>query len=202
MPTFVGSSKAGLASTRIPPAHATARCLGGHHVRRDVGRHRELDGRGLCVSHSRDQGGNRRGIHNGRRPIVLGVPLGAGAAHVVELRPVRVDQAPQCPAEFGKIRGKARGLGEGARLRLLIGASHGGSHFASIARTVLARGRAGDRPVVLGLRPGKKTARLANALCVKASWRGGQSVRQRLIRQYRSISPYPPLLSLIRRHAR
>jgi hypothetical protein len=79
----------------------------------------------------RDQRGNRRGIHPGARRVMLRVPLGAGPAHVVALRPVRIDQAAQRSAEVGKIRRKARG-----GRPLLMGASHGGSHFASTACSV------------------------------------------------------------------
>jgi len=88
----------------------------------------------------------RRAVPNG----VLGAPLGAGAAHVVELRSVRIDQASQHPAEVGKIRSKARSLWTGARVRVLIGPSHSGSHLAStIAHRsrVLLLGRALFAPI-------------------------------------------------------
>jgi hypothetical protein len=81
--------------------------------------------------HSRLRQRQRRAF----RDRVLGAPFGAGAPHVVEFRPVRIDQALQRPAEVGKIRGKARSFAAGARVWVLIGASHGGSHIVSIGHT-------------------------------------------------------------------
>jgi hypothetical protein len=77
------------------------------------------------------QCGNSGGMHRRRRRVVLSVPLGAGATHVVELWPVGVNEAPQHPTKLGKIRCKAQRLGAGTPLRLLIGNSHSGSHLAT-----------------------------------------------------------------------
>src|SRR6516225_3692805 len=54
-----------------------------------------------------DKGGHRL-IRNGR-PVVLGVPLGTGSAHVIELGPVRIEQASrQAVRELGEIGQYAR----------------------------------------------------------------------------------------------
>src|SRR6478735_4092155 len=43
------------------------------------------------------------------RPVVLGVPLGTGSAHVIELGPVRIEQASrQAVRELGEIGQYAR----------------------------------------------------------------------------------------------
>src|SRR5215470_4655113 len=50
---------------------------------------------------------NRHGVEGGGSGIVLGVPLGAGTAHVVELGAVAVEQAPgQVPEDVGEVGGK------------------------------------------------------------------------------------------------
>jgi hypothetical protein len=101
----------------------------------------------------------RRALRDG----VLGAPLGAGAPHVVELRPVRVDQAPQRPAEVRKLRGKAWSPAIRARLWVLIDGSHSGSHIVSIERTC-SRGvsptlKASRRPLLFWSgRPGGPSA--------------------------------------------
>src|ERR1700730_14445631 len=52
-----------------------------------------------------------------RRPVVLGVPLGTGSAHVIELGPVRIEQASrQAVRELGEI-------GEYARRHAVCGAA-------------------------------------------------------------------------------
>jgi hypothetical protein len=84
------------------------------------------------------QHGNRGDIHSGRRRVVLGVPLGSGATHVVALRPIGVDEAPQHPPKFGKIRGQARS--PGLEQPLLKGGSHDGSHFDSTNPGALCSG--------------------------------------------------------------
>src|SRR5262252_8904695 len=54
-----------------------------------------------------DKGGHCL-VRNGH-PVVLGVPLGTGSAHVIELGPVRIEQASrQAVRELGKIGQYAR----------------------------------------------------------------------------------------------
>ena len=76
---------------------------------------------------------------DGRRRIVLGVPLGAGAAHVMALGPVGIEQASQRPAEVGKIARQGRALRVGARLRLLDQGLFMADLIACVLRNVLAR---------------------------------------------------------------
>src|SRR5712691_4119889 len=55
-------------------------------------------------------------IESGGSAIVLGVPLGAGTAHVVQLGPVAVEQAlGQVPEDVGEVSGQTLGLAAGGQ---------------------------------------------------------------------------------------
>jgi hypothetical protein len=58
-----------------------------------------------------DANEGRHRLEVGGRPVVLGMPLGARAAHIVELGPVSVEQASgQVLEEVGEVGGQALGL--------------------------------------------------------------------------------------------
>ena len=87
-------------------------------------------------------------VRNGRSRPVLGVPLGAGAAHVVALGPIRIPQTSQGPTKIGELLGQVRrGL---VSFLLLVDVTHGVCAFVCHARIVFAFALAVNQLVVLG----------------------------------------------------
>jgi hypothetical protein len=88
---------------------------------------------------------------------VLGAPLGAGAAHVVALWPVRVEYGAPGSTKFDQFDGQTSGLGAGA-LRLLYGVSHDESRCVC-RRIVPAEKLQQNQLVVLGRSSGSEATR-------------------------------------------